>query len=90
MNIPVFNDMAAEYGLDDDSHTTQAAFFDYDNDGDLDVYLTVNEINDRNSPYIFHHLTRDGSNSSRGSCTATNGTLSYITLFSPMSPKKQA
>jgi hypothetical protein len=63
---PLFIDMANEYGLDDDSHTTQAAFFDYDNDGDIDVYLTVNEINNRNSPYIFHHVVRDGSNSSRG------------------------
>jgi len=65
-NIPIFKEMAAEYGLDDDSHTTQAAFFDYDNDGDLDVYLTVNEIADRNSPYVFHPVIKDGSNSSTG------------------------
>ncbi len=65
-NIPHFTDLAAEYGLDDDSHTTQAAFFDYDNDSDLDVYLTVNEINDRNSPFIFRPVIRDGSNSSTG------------------------
>jgi hypothetical protein len=65
-NIPHFKDLAAEYGLDDDSHTTQAAFFDYDNDGDLDVYLTVNEINDRNSPFVFRPVIRDGSNSSTG------------------------
>src|SRR5690349_2277645 len=42
--IPHFKEMAAEYGLDDTSHTTMAAFFDYDNDGDLDVYLVVNQI----------------------------------------------
>jgi len=65
-NVPHFKDLAAEYGLDDDSHTTQAAFFDYDNDGDLDVYLTVNEVNDRNSPYIFRPVVKDGSNSSTG------------------------
>jgi hypothetical protein len=65
-NVPYFKDMAAGYGLDDDSHTTQAAFFDYDNDGDLDVYLTVNEINDRNSPFVFRPVIRDGSNSSTG------------------------
>lgn len=64
--IPVFKNLAAEYGLDDDSHSTQAAFFDYDNDGDLDVYLTVNEVNDRSSPYIFHNVVKDGSNSSTG------------------------
>lgn len=65
-NVPHFVDMASEYGLDDNSHTTQAAFFDYDNDGDLDVYLTVNEINDRNSPYVFRPVLKDGSNSSTG------------------------
>src|SRR5204862_2482549 len=43
-NVPHFKEMAAEYGLNDMSHSTMAAFFDYDNDGDLDVYLLVNEI----------------------------------------------
>ncbi len=37
--IPHFKEMAAEYGLNDTTQTTMAAFFDYDNDGDLDVYL---------------------------------------------------
>lgn len=41
--IPHFTDMAAEYGLDIDVQSTMASFFDYDNDGDLDMYLTVNE-----------------------------------------------
>src|SRR3569623_462148 len=42
--IPVFKEMAKEYGLDDTTSSTMAAFFDYDNDGDLDMYLAVNEI----------------------------------------------
>ena len=41
--IPHFKDMAAEYGLDIHIQSTMASFFDYDNDGDLDMYLTVNE-----------------------------------------------
>ena len=41
--IPHFKDMAAEYGLDIHVQSTMASFFDYDNDGDLDMYLTVNE-----------------------------------------------
>jgi hypothetical protein len=64
--IPVFREMAAEYGLDDDSHTTQADFFDYDNDGDLDVYLVVNEISPRISPYLFRPIMKNGSNPSTG------------------------
>lgn len=64
--IPVFRDEAAEYGLDDSSFTTQADFFDYDNDGDLDVYLVVNEINQRISPYLFRPVMKRGSNPSTG------------------------
>ncbi|QHT68902.1 VCBS repeat-containing protein [Rhodocytophaga rosea] len=39
---PVFTEKAAEYGLDDEGFSTHAAFFDYDRDGDLDVYLLNN------------------------------------------------
>lgn len=34
-----FTERAAEYGLDDPGYSTQAAFFDYDKDGDLDMVL---------------------------------------------------
>src|SRR6266699_1358039 len=34
-----FTDRAAEYGLAFAGYSTQAAFFDYDGDGDLDMYL---------------------------------------------------
>lgn len=37
--IPVFKEMAAAYGLDIASYAQQAGFFDYDNDGDLDLFL---------------------------------------------------
>ncbi len=34
-----FTEAAADYGLADENRTISATFFDYDNDGDLDVYL---------------------------------------------------
>jgi hypothetical protein len=34
-----FAEQAQEYGLDDPGYSVQAAFFDYDRDGDLDVFL---------------------------------------------------
>jgi len=34
-----FKESAKEYALDDTSYSTQAAFFDYDLDGDLDMFL---------------------------------------------------
>ena len=40
--VPAFTEKAAEYGLDDEGYSTHAAFFDYDRDGDLDVYLLNN------------------------------------------------
>ena len=51
--VPHFKDMAAEYGLDIHVQSTMASFFDYDNDGDLDMYLTVNEAFNGNNPSVF-------------------------------------
>ena len=54
-----FTDSAAAYGLDNDGYSTQASFFDYDLDGDLDCFLvnnspipvnTLNYTNIRNIP----------------------------------------
>lgn len=37
-----FTEKASEYGLDNDGYSTQASFFDYDLDGDLDCFLVNN------------------------------------------------
>jgi len=37
--IPVFENQAKKYGLDIPDFSTQATFFDYDKDGDLDMFL---------------------------------------------------
>ncbi len=39
-----FTDRAAEYGIDFQGFSTQAAFFDYDLDGDLDLFLLNHSV----------------------------------------------
>ncbi|MHA4895743.1 VCBS repeat-containing protein [Pedobacter sp. PWIIR3] len=50
---PHFKDMAVEYGLEAGFQSTMASFFDYDNDGDLDMYLTVNSASASYNPNLF-------------------------------------
>lgn len=42
---PVFEESAREWGIDDLGFSVNATFFDYDLDGDLDMYLLNNSIN---------------------------------------------
>ena len=41
---PRFEEKAADYGLDLEDLSTQAAFFDYDRDGDLDMFLINHDV----------------------------------------------
>ncbi|RYY21204.1 MAG: VCBS repeat-containing protein, partial [Chitinophagaceae bacterium] len=50
--VPSFKDQAAEYGLDaPGTQSTQALFFDYDLDGDLDMFL-LNHSNHTYNPFL--------------------------------------
>ncbi len=44
-----FTESAAEYGLDFEGYSTQASFFDYDNDGDLDMFLLNHSFHSENT-----------------------------------------
>lgn len=59
--VPVFKEVAAEYGLADTGFSTQGYFFDYDRDGDLDLYLVTNELYDPKTPIRFRPKLTDGS-----------------------------
>jgi hypothetical protein len=45
-----FTEVAADYGIDFAGYSTHAAFFDYDRDGDLDLYLLNHNVK---SPEVF-------------------------------------
>jgi hypothetical protein len=47
--VPTFKEQAAEYGVADEGYSTQAAFFDYDGDGDLDLLVINNSPRPANS-----------------------------------------
>ena len=42
--VPTFSERAAELGLADEAYSTHAAFFDYDRDGRLDMFLVNNSF----------------------------------------------
>ena len=44
--VPTYEDKAASYGLAFSGFSTQAAFFDYDGDGDLDMFLLNHSVHE--------------------------------------------
>jgi len=58
--VPTFSEEAEAYGVADNGHTTQATFFDYDLDGDLDLYLLTNTIENK-LPTKYREKMTDGS-----------------------------
>lgn len=66
--FPVFKESSKEYGLDFSGFSTQAAFLDYDKDGDLDMYL-LNHSTHPNRTY--------GNGSKRNTFDAKSGDRFY-------------
>jgi hypothetical protein len=57
-----FTDSAEQYGLADDGYSTQASFFDYDMDGDLDCFIINNSpipVNSLNYPQLRDKPAKD-------------------------------
>ncbi len=78
-----FVDRAETYGIADDSYSVHAAFFDYDRDGDLDLYLLNNFVNDRLSASYRPKIT-DGSAKNNDALYRNNGdgTFSNVSIES--------
>ena len=78
-----FSDRAAEMGLDDNGYDIQAAFLDYDKDGDLDVYMARNAFVNYNRNNIRPKLTEGQAASTdklfRNEGAAANGQLPRFT-----------
>ncbi|MBL3658173.1 VCBS repeat-containing protein [Fulvivirga sediminis] len=88
--IPVFKELAKKYGIDDPGHSTQSTFFDYDNDGDLDLYVANYPITDFKTPSFFYsqmikhpqmhssdHLYRNNGDGTFVNVTEEAGLLSF-------------
>ena len=88
--IPTYTDQAREYGLDFSGFSTQAAFFDYDGDGDLDMYLLNHSIHQNgtygprqekllvSNPYSGDRLYRNEGNGKFTDLTRESGIHSSV------------
>ncbi len=74
--IPVFKESAAEFGVADKGYSTQAAFFDYDKDGHLDLYVLENTLNDR-VPTNYRPKLTDGSAPNNDQLYHNNGNHTF-------------
>ncbi|TAE30808.1 MAG: RNA-binding protein [Cytophagales bacterium] len=99
IDVSQFKEMAREYGIADNGHTTNAAFFDYDNDGDLDLYVLTNTIEQYPNAYrekitngsskttdrLYRNMTVEGRKG-RGGGKGGKGLVSIPSSLSSSSP----
>ncbi|HEY9117667.1 MAG TPA: VCBS repeat-containing protein, partial [Roseivirga sp.] len=77
-----FTEEAEKYGLADDGYSTHSAFFDYDLDGDLDMYLLTYGNNEGTDLKMVNKKIVDGSSFSNDKLFRNegNGTFKDVTL----------
>lgn len=88
--VPVFKEEAKKYGINDAGLSTQSVFFDYDNDGDLDLYVANYPITNFKAPAFFYkqtmknvkwadsdHLYRNNHDGTFTDVTQESGLLSF-------------
>ncbi|MDZ7606987.1 MAG: CRTAC1 family protein [Cyclobacteriaceae bacterium] len=79
--IPTFSEEAVQWGIADHGHSANAAFFDFDRDGDLDLFI-INNFMDTKFPSEFRPKVVDGSsvNSDKLYRNNGNGTFTDISV----------
>lgn len=77
-----FTEEAEQYGLADDGYSTHSAFFDYDLDGDLDMYLLTYGNNEGTDLKMVNKKIIDGTSLSNDKLFRNdgNGTFTDVTL----------
>jgi hypothetical protein len=75
-----FTDSAEQYGLADSGYTTQASFFDYDGDGDLDCFIINNSPMVNTLDYVNQREIKDLSLAASASATAGSNTPDPTTI----------
>ena len=75
-----FREEAAAYGLDFEGLSTQAAFFDYDVDGDLDVYLLNHSVHGPNTFVQSWRRTIDAPRAGDRLYRNDNGRFANVTM----------
>lgn len=78
--VPTFKESAVAYGLADTGFSTQAYFFDYDKDGDLDMYQVTNELYDPKTPIKFRPKVKDGSAKNTDRLYRNNGNNTFTNV----------
>ena len=73
---PLFKEMAENYGIAFDGQSVHSAFFDYDCDGDLDLYIMNNTVNSRMNTAYREKIT-DGSAINNDRLFRNNGDNSF-------------
>ena len=74
--IPYFKEEASSYGIADPGNSMAASFIDFDNDGDLDLYVVNNEQNE-SIPTNYRKKVTDGSAPSNDKLYKNNGDNSF-------------